>query len=425
MSCSSTLSRIACAFGVLALGGCGGSGTATSTQESQAGTTPTPTPTPTNLPYSIPAVGQAVAIGVNTADSIRPPGYGSTSWAYSLFNSYGVGSFVPDYSPAGAFVIAATGGHRAPGNVDAAIFDFSDETWKRRANANGITPREADYAVSETNGAPYYELLGSTAGQIPSPVHLMQASSYIPAALGGGSKGSFLKMGSSAVAIESRLSGGIHRMDLATGLWTRVTNDLVKFDYSYVSSTVFDPLTKRYYQIHDAFHVENSVQFLDANDWRMKRTPTFPNPAGWQGSGYQTVFLDPVRRLLIAQRLGFPMRALDLNNFAAGWVTLNMAGTQPAEPENRWVYFEPDGRFYTRGNNTGQTLSRLTPPTGDWKTGVWSYSQVSVGGASMPNFTNTGGQKQHFGMLFYVPALMSMAWIAGEAAPVIIMRPPA
>ena len=65
------------------------------------------------------------------------------------------------------------------------------------------------------------------------------------------------------------------------------------------------------------------MQYLDASDWRMKRTATFPYPAGWQGPGYQTVFLDPVRRLLIAQRQGFPLRALDLNNFAAGWVTLN------------------------------------------------------------------------------------------------------
>jgi hypothetical protein len=117
----------------------------------------------------VPAIGQAVAIGVNTADSIRPAAYSSYSqnWAYSLFNSYGTGTFVPDYSPAGAFVIAGSGGHNSPANVDAAIFDFTDARWKLvgkrernpRATVGLHSWRDKQLVV--------LELLGATAGRRP------------------------------------------------------------------------------------------------------------------------------------------------------------------------------------------------------------------------------------------------------------------
>jgi hypothetical protein len=371
-------------------------------------------------------VGQAVAIGTNTAASVRPTGYSSGNWAYSLFNSYGTGTFVPDYSSAGAFVIAGSGGHTAPGNVHAAVFDFTDAQWKLRTNANGVAARETDYAVEETTGAPYYNLVSASTGQIPTPAHLFQSVTYIPASMGGGSKGSYMMMRASASATASRQGEGVHRMDLATGLWTRVTNDTLSYSYtSPVASAVFDPVAKRYYMVHDAFHAQNYLLYLDATDWRVKQTPTYAYPAGQQGPGYQVAFIDPVRRLLISQRRGFPLRALDLNNIAGGWVTLNVSGTQPAEYENRWAFYEPDGRFYTRGNNSGQTLTRLTPPSGDWKTGAWTYADVTVTGAAMPSYTTTGGTNPHYGTFFYVPALGSLAWISGESTSVVLIKPPA
>lgn len=378
--------------------------------------------------YPIPAQGQATAIGVNTANDIRPSGYSAQSWGYSLFNNYGSGTFAPEFSARGAFVIAASGGHGVPPNVDAAIFDFSDAAWKRLPNANGITPREADYTVSETSGSPYYELQGATAGQIPAPIHLYQLVAYIPPALGGGPKGSYLKVGSPTATVSSVQAGGIHRMDLSTGLWTRVTNDTISayLGYSYNANTVYDPVSNRFYFLSDSFFVFNSVAYLDPIDWRVKTTsPTYSPPAAQQGPGYQTVFLDPVRRLLVAQRRGFALRALDLQNIGAGWVNLNVSGNQPAEYENRWAFYEPDGNFYTRGNRSGQELTRLKPPAGDWKTGVWAYSQVTVGGAAMPNHSTTGGETAHQGAFFYVPSIQCLAWVAAEDKQVVILKPPA
>ena len=180
---------------------------------------------------------------------------------------------------------------------------------------------------------------------------------------------------------------------------------------------------QRFYLIHAGFHAQNYLPYLDATDWRVKQTPTYPPPADYTaGGGNQVSFLDPVRRLLISQRSGYPLRALDLNNISAGWVTLTVTGNQPAV-ENQWAFYPPDGRFYTRGNTSGQVLTRLTPPSGDWKTGTWTYSAVTIGGAAMPDHTTTGGEKLHYGTFFYVPALGSLAWIAGESSQVIVMKP--
>jgi hypothetical protein len=374
-----------------------------------------------SVPYALPAAGKAVAIGTNVADSIRPSQITRFNWAYSLFQSFGSGTFVPDYSAAGSFVIAASGGHNVTPNLDAVVFDFSDATWKRLSNSNGVAPRDADFRTAETLGSPYYEVPAAT-GQVPAPPHLYAIASYIPTTRGGGAKGSYLKMGSPAATVESRQGGGIHKMDLATGLWSRVTNDTLSFSYSYESSTVFDPVAGRYYFIVDGFHVYNYLEYLDLADMKVKRTPTYPYPSQMD-TAYQTVFLDPVRRLIVAQRPNHPLRALDLNNISAGWSVLNSSGSQPSQA-NRWAYYPVDGKFYTRMNNSGQTLFRMTPPS-NWKTGTWTIDTVTVTGATLPNFTDTGDSNRHYGTFFYVPSIQSFAWISGEDTQVILLKPPA
>ena len=115
---------------------------------------------------------------------------------------------------------------------------------------------------------------------------------------------------------------------------------------------------------------------------------------------------------------------LQVNNIAGGWVVLKTTGAQPTVA-NRWAFYEPDGLFYTRGNSSGQVLNRLTPPA-DWKNGTWTFDTVTVGGVTMPNFTNTAGNStRHYGTFFYVPALKALAWISGENNPVVLVRPPA
>jgi hypothetical protein len=380
--------------------------------------------TPSPQTYSVPAAGQAIAIGTNTANSIKAAQISSFAWAYALFNCFGGGTFNPDYSAAGAFMIAGSGGHNCPAaNVDAAVFDFSDATWKRVANANGIVPREADYDSTEITNDAYAEIRAATAGQIQTPTHEYNMPQYLPTSLGGGAKGSFLKIGGPGTTPNAGTSPGIHKMDMATGLWTRPTNDTVDFFNAAEYGVVFDPVAQRYYFIPDSFHAANNLQYYDPTTSTMKTTVAYPFPADYTASGYQVAFLDPVHRLILIQRPGFPLRALDLNNIASGWVVLSTTGTAPSE-NNRPAFYAPDGRFYTRGNNSGQTLIRLTPPA-TWKTGTWTYDTVTVTGATLPDFTTTGNSSvNYYGTFFYVPSIQTLAWISGENTNVIILKPP-
>ena len=398
----------------------------TSTSTTTGSTTPTAVQGESTVAvaYSLPAAGQAVAIGTNTAAEIKPSAITPLNWAYSLFNSYGSGSFNPDFSPAGAYVVSGTGGHNAPPNVDAAVFDFTTASWKLISNTNGVAPRNTDFSTSEVSNDDYREILGVTNGRVPAPSHVYSLTGYLPASMGGGPKGSFVKIGQIGATPSAAFGRSLHRMDLSTGLWSRLTNDLVDWMWSAEGSTVFDPVAKRFYVVPESFHRANYLQYFDVSSASVKLTPTYPSPADYTASGYQTTWLDPVRRLILNQRPGWPLRALDLNNIANGWVVLNTTGRQP-DVANRWAFFEPDGRFYTRGNSSGQVLNRLTPPA-NWKTDTWVYDTVSVSGATLPDFTNTGGNStRHYGTFFYVPAIQSLAWISGESTKVVILKPPA
>ena len=67
----------------------------------------------TSFPYSLPAAGQALLIGNNYAENVRPSTHSAFEWNYALFFFYGGGTFVEDYSAGGAYVIAGSGGHAA------------------------------------------------------------------------------------------------------------------------------------------------------------------------------------------------------------------------------------------------------------------------------------------------------------------------
>ncbi|MBA2413894.1 MAG: hypothetical protein H0V63_13890, partial [Burkholderiaceae bacterium] len=80
----------------------------------------------TSLPYALPPSGQAALIGSNFAENVRPPTHSAFDWDYALFRFYGGGTFVDDYSAAGAYVVAGSGGHAVPPNFGGCLFDFAD-----------------------------------------------------------------------------------------------------------------------------------------------------------------------------------------------------------------------------------------------------------------------------------------------------------
>ena len=315
----------------------------------------------TSFPYSLPGSGQAMLIGANFAESVRPPTHSASDWNYSLFRFYGGGTFVEDYSAGGAYVIAGSGGHAVPPNFGGCLFDFADATWKRIDNANGMPWLARDLNSPGTSGEinAFGEISypGVSAG-IPAPAHLYGNVLPLAAANGGGSRGSALILRSAAAGYSSNYgSPYAHRFDLATGRWSRHSSNAPEANSGF-RTACHDPVTNRFYMPRYELHESSRLDFLDGADWTWK-TVSIGNPSA--DGDTKCAFIDVTRRLLILQTSTGRLRAIDLNNPGAGPVTLRTAGSLPPDNQSRWELYPADGCWYTYVGNGGNTIYKIRP----------------------------------------------------------------
>ena len=313
----------------------------------------------TSFPYSLPASGQALAIGANSPESVRPSSHSASEWTYALFRFYGGGTFVEDYSAGGGYVIAGSGGHAVPPNFGGCLFDFADATWKRIDNANGMPWRNRDLNAEEIDRLGEINYPGVSAG-IPAPAHLYGNVLPLSAANGGGSRGSALLLRSQAAGNTSNHgSGYAHRFDLSTGLWTRQSTNAA-IGRSRYRTACYDRATNRYYMIRQLLHESGNLDYLDGADWTWK-TVGIGKPAA--DGDNKSAFIDDSRKLLIMQTSTGKLRAIDLNDRFASPVTLRTVGNLPADNQSQWHLYPADGCWYTYvGNGGNRSLQDSSHP---------------------------------------------------------------
>lgn len=381
------------------------------------------------VPYALPAVGAAKAIetisgGDSGFQSVRPSNFSASQFAYSLFNSFGSGVVVRDYSTTGAYVIASTGGHNHPDVVDAVGFDFATGAWFRLANANGA-PNLPDAYDEGTNatGTPWYEANGT---QVPAPPHPYSCLVEIPAAYGGGSKGSVAYGVRGAVTSGASFAPTSHRFDLASRTWSRLSS--ASGGSLFVSTNaevrcVFDPVTLRLYVIPSNYHNYNSLPYVNTSTNAWASSATFSNPPdfGTDGCGtYPGAVLDPARRLIL-RTLQRKIRALDLNNIGAGWqlLTLSNATALPDIPlgNSELCYHQANDAFYLMPGSGGSTIYKIKPPSTSPLTNAWVCSSQTLSGDTVYAHGDSAGDTGNGGggykTLQYVPALQMLSWCAG------------
>lgn len=377
----------------------------------------------TSFPYSLPPSGQALAIGNNFAESVRPPTHSAGDWNYSLFAFYGGGTYVEDFSAGGAYVIAGSGGHAVPPNFGGCVFDFADATWKRIDNANGMPwmVRDLNGGAGEINSFGEINWSGVSAG-IPAPAHLYGNVLPINAGNGGGSRGSAVILRSAAAGSNSNYgSGYAHRFDLSTGLWSRLSTNVLTTSSGY-RTACYDPVTKRYYMLRYELHENSNLDYLDGADWTWK---TVSIGSSTNEGDNKSAFVDEARRLLIMQTLNGKLRAIDLNNPGAGAVVLRTTGSLPQDNQSRWHQYPADGCWYTYLGNGGNVIHKIQPPSGNPLSETWTISTVQIGGAAMPSQPLGAIQNGsvHNTRFFYVRPIGCFAWIAGDRNQVVILKP--
>lgn len=372
---------------------------------------PAPTWTP---PYALPGAGQAVQIASNSFSSIAPAPLSASQFSGSVFSSYGAGIFVDSYSAAGAWVLAGSGGHAHTEYYGAAIFDFSDALWKYRAPAAAAaTPSGVGRAVSASNGSPFYELTGTEVPLAPHP-YMMQAP--LPPARGGGLRGSVVWIGRAGVGQEARISPTMHRFDLETGVWSRLSSSSLAHGVTFEGDVLFDPSTGRYYQTSNSQHIYSTLRYVDAADWVERSLGAFSPLPGAAASGRLVMFGQYILRHAESNGALWIFDTLSPNT---GWSQLTTTGPLPTEvndTRSRWAVL--NGRLYHMDTAGGSTLTRMVPPASNLRAGTWTVSTISLN-LSLP--AHPHGTLAHYGCLVAVPIINCLAWI--NPAGVYLIRP--
>jgi hypothetical protein len=375
-----------------------------------------------NLPYSVPAAKTAVAIGVNVAADSRPAQHSVFDWSYATMENYGSGCFVESYSAAGAWVVAGTGGHGGAAMYGQLVFDFTTARWSYVHNANGLANRTGSLSSSEMNSNGEVTI-GGVSGGMPAPAHVYGKLIEQPKAFGGGPKGSLLMVNGLYMDQAAMIgSNYAHSLDLSTALWTRYTSNTRSSVYKsypapwHDAQAAYDPVTGRIYDPPVQLAAVTQLPFIDlaTRQWAVQNISQQP-----PGSQYGH-FVDVSRRLLVFLNDG-ALRAYDLRTFAL--VTLATSGPVPSH-RNRWTYYPVDGCWYSYSGR-GQQIDRLQPPNaGAGGSGIWTFSTVTISGATLPAQANmTGAGNSHYTRFFYVPALQCFAWIAGVDHQVVLVKP--
>lgn len=384
-------------------------------------------------PYALPTAGNAKHIetvgGAGTGfQAVRPGGFSASEWSRSLFDSFGAGIFAPDYSDGGAFIIAGSGGHNHPDSTSLVVFDFTDGTWSRVANANGapdlISP---PYTVGTTaSAAPWIEAVGYT--EVPAPPHGYNVPVYVPPANGGGTKGSIMWACRCAVAVSASFAETGHRLDLNTATYSRQVSAAGSFADSTLAdySCVLDPSTSRIYILREQYHVYTSVPYMTTSSvttyGSLGSMSTFPTSASSDGvsAGATCLVHYPGTRLMI-QFLQRKIRALDLDDVASGFQLLtltNATGLPNASLYDSTPVWHPGkSAFYYMPSGGGATLYKITPPGSSPLTNAWVVSTETIGGDTIYRHGGvaTGTDSSACKTLHYNPALGMLGWVPGAA----------
>lgn len=361
--------------------------------------------------YSVPSAGQATLIGTNTAGDVRPSGFDVAQWQSPIFTAYGGGTMVNAYGQAGAYVVAGSGGHNAPTNCGACLFDFEDATWKRVAASGGFSDRTSDLAPGEVSGN---AIITGTSPGIPAPTHTY---SHLVE-----DDGNVVITCRPVILTSASGSNTSYKFNLTTGAWsafgTNMPGDVASRNHIDGASHR-DPTTNRIYLIPNGVANWQNLLYYDAADNTWKATTTY----AWPG-GTNTVVsgLHDALRVLWFMDTNNAMWGLDLNNIGNGWQSLTRSGT-PTINNGVGAWHPTRGAWYFRTANQGTSISKLTPPASNPFSNAWAWSTETIGGSTIPAFADTDGDPSHYSALQYVPSIGCLAWFASASASVCLIQP--
>jgi hypothetical protein len=370
--------------------------------------------------YALPAKGTAKTFAVNTADSVRPSGWGLSAWRDVLYASFSAGVVVPTYSKAGAYAWSNPGGHGNNGYPGVIGLDYSTGMWWRALSSNsGVTDRidSGQWTIGETNGSPAYEITAAP-GQ-PAPSHTSSLLCFSP----GGTKGKVIMPWRWATTTSAVGATVAHETDLNTNLNARVTAGTATGTDD-EGSAVWHASMNRWWWTRQQVNGETVVRYLDRTDYAYKSLGTFTALGGPAGFSYPALMLHKshVNGDYLLRWCGDVslLHIFSIDNPTAGWLPVTITGTWARVSRDTWTRHS-DGRWYAySGISEGNTIGRLLV---DPVARTATADTVTVTGDSLANRAGGFGVSNSYTRFHAIPALNTIGWIPGGAGAPVQIRP--
>ena len=353
------------------------------------------------LPAWVPEPGSIVDISLNSLIDLNPCPANNCVWSGTgggpaeIFKVWCGGAWAAEYSTLGAFLYHG-GGHNSYSGNEVYAFDLDTRRWAIHGTPSPYTETDADSNGEYPDGAPF-------------PPHTYSGVAYMPPAWGGGTKGSYLRFGFAGAAV----SQWIHRMDLATGSWSRFA-DLTALGGSSYRSVVRDDSREGWWIVP----AQGNVLFVSKTG-----AVTSYGGAAYVNSGAENVACYVANRDLLVnfdrssggtQQIKYA----DASNLAAGWFSAN--GASLNAPVNYTRGFEYSSildcivSYHGEGGNVVKKLPIPTVLTDDW---TWQDETLS-GAASYLS----GNPNGHWRRFVEVPAARCFMWAESANGPVQAFR---
>jgi hypothetical protein len=380
-----------------------------------------------------PPRGERRNISLNLAADVSPCpldncGYSGTSGQKSVMLVWSGGAFATDYSRLGGLLVHG-GGHKAYYGNEVYVFDLDTLRWRRLSDPWEPYPGARGWIGKHAGLGPTgIGEEGEYAEGIPASSHTYDNVEYLPAALAGNRRGSFVRLtGTSNGYWGGGFSGRSHAFDLDTGQWRRHSvNRTTKAEGGGDGNAVcFDPTRKRFWAIGRYYSMVTRYLDIPSRTWHSVRaTRGEGHNAGYNMSGAYHPALDlfvvifhplsatgPDRGRLFAMSCAEPER---------GWFRIQQEGPRPVGRAPGLEWCPPLNCMVSYDGRGSPRIHKLYAPRREVLKSPWRWEEEELGGD--PPIGRLDGPG-HYSRFRWAPQAGCFVWADSVRQPVQAWRP--
>ncbi|MCL4721021.1 MAG: hypothetical protein KJ041_03515, partial [Gammaproteobacteria bacterium] len=356
--------------------------------------------------------GVWTAVSNNSIASVNPcPGdncsYSGISGQKGLINEWSSGAYAANLGQYGSLLVWGGGHGQYLGN-EVYRFDIASGNWSR------LTEPTSSFSLDYSNS--------ELANGVPMSMHSGSMLEYDPAT------SRFLKLTSASDHVYGEKgTGTVHMLDVNTRAWSRAQKLPGHSGAMNATSTAYDP-TRKVVWLHPNYSAGSAVfsYFSPASGtWTAAGTQNNMADVGIYGA----MAVDPTRDIAVlldtySSRDAIYVYALSeaiASKTGPYSITVTGAGGAkvPSALKTRAAFQWDSVNKVFVGWGTGSSVWTLTPPSSSWKTGTWTWKNVTAASGSASPQANSNGT---FGRFRYVPALAAFIVVNDINSPVYMYK---